>query len=63
MAVTIDASLCTACGDCEPVCPTTAIHPHKGVYAVKADLCTECDGDADSPQCMDVCMDDCIDFA
>ncbi|TCS61745.1 4Fe-4S binding protein [Varunaivibrio sulfuroxidans] len=64
MAVTIERDICTACGDCEPLCPTESIYPHKGLYAVNADTCTECDGEADAPKCMEVCMeDDCIVFA
>ncbi len=60
MAMKIDAELCTACGDCEPVCPTGAIHTHKGVYAIKDSLCAECE-DYDYPQCEDICdVDECI---
>ncbi len=63
MAVQIDAKICTACGDCEPVCPTKSISPFKGLYTVKLDTCTECDGESEMPQCIDVCMeDDCIAF-
>ena len=58
MAMQIIADLCTACGDCEPVCPTAAIIPSKGVYAIKADICTECEPDHDLPQCLNVCMED-----
>ena len=61
MALQIVASVCTACGDCEPVCPTKSITPHKGVFAIDPSTCTECEGDFDTPQCLDVCMeDDCI---
>ena len=61
MAIQIVAEICTACGDCEPVCPTTAIIPKKGVFFIKADICTECEGDHDEPQCFKVCMEDgCI---
>ena len=61
MAFTIDRMVCTACGDCEPVCPTKSITPFKGVYAIEADGCTECEEEFDLPQCLDVCMeDDCI---
>ena len=61
MAMTIVSAECTACGDCEPVCPTGAIFPHKGVFAIKAETCTECEPDHDMPQCVDVCeVDDCI---
>lgn len=61
MALKIIAELCTACADCEPVCPTQSIYPSKGLFAIKQETCTECDGEYDSPQCLDVCMeDDCI---
>lgn len=61
MAMKIDGMLCTSCGDCEPVCPTAAIVPHKGVFMIKADICTECEPDHDMPQCLNVCMEpDCI---
>lgn len=61
MALQIIRDLCTACGDCEPVCPTDSVKPFKGVYAIDAASCTECEGESDDPQCLDVCMeDDCI---
>lgn len=61
MAYQIIKDLCTACGDCEPVCPTSSIAPAKGVYAIDAATCNECDGESDMPQCLDACMEaDCI---
>jgi len=61
MAMMINSSLCTACGDCESVCPTGAIIPSKGVYMIQADKCTECEPDHDMPQCLNSCMEDgCI---
>lgn len=61
MALQIVRELCTACGDCEPVCPTQSISPFKGVYRIEASTCTECEGDHEDPQCLDACMeDDCI---
>ena len=61
MAMTIVADLCTACGDCEPDCPTNAIYPHKGVYAIDAEKCTECEGEHDNPKCLELCLEDgCI---
>jgi ferredoxin len=43
------------------VCPTDSIKPFKGVYAIDPETCTECEGEFDTPQCLDVCMeDDCI---
>jgi len=61
MALQIVRDVCTACGDCESVCPTKSIEAWKGVYRINPETCTECDGDFDVPQCLDVCMeDDCI---
>ena len=37
MALQIVRDVCTACGDCEPVCPTNSIKPFKGVYAIEAE--------------------------
>ncbi len=61
MALAIVRDICTACGDCEPICPTKSIKPFKGVYAIDVEGCTECEDEFDDPQCLDVCMeDDCI---
>jgi ferredoxin len=61
MALKIVRDLCTACGDCEPICPTQSITPFKGVFKIAADTCTECEGEFDNPKCLEVCMeDDCI---
>lgn len=61
MAMMINADLCTACGDCEQECPTGAISPSKGVYAIDASKCTECEGSFDAPKCLEVCFEDgCI---
>ena len=61
MALKIVRDLCTACGDCEPVCPTKSIKPFKGVFAIAADTCTECEGEFDDPQCMEKCGEEgCI---
>lgn len=61
MAMTIVRDICTACGDCEPDCPTGAIHPFKGVYAINEEKCTECEGEYDNPKCLEMCMEDgCI---
>ena len=56
-----NSELCTACGDCEPECPTTSIKAKKGVYVIDANSCTECEGDFDKPQCVKLCpIDNCI---
>ena len=61
MALYIDLNACTACGDCEPLCPTKSIYPAKGVYQINAETCTECEDEYDMPRCEEVCeVDDCI---
>ncbi len=62
MAMYIDQTLCTSCGDCEPECPEAAIRRTKtGLYEIKADRCTECEGHFDMPRCEEVCpVDECI---
>jgi ferredoxin len=44
MAFQIVRSICTACGDCLPLCPTKSISPFKGTYKIDAETCTECVG-------------------
>jgi ferredoxin len=61
MAMQIVRSACTACGDCEPICPTKSIIPFKGVYKIDPNTCNECEGEFDMPQCVNACMEDnCI---
>ena len=61
MALQIVRDVCTACGDCEPLCPTESITPFKGAYRINPDTCNECEGEADLPKCVATCMeDDCI---
>lgn len=55
MAMKIITDECTACGDCKPVCPTSSITDKKGVFKIDPETCNECEGDADSPQCLAVC--------
>jgi len=62
VAMKIDKDMCTACGECASVCPTGAISPAKGVYKIDPEVCTECAGEADEPQCMNTCPDGCIDY-
>jgi Fe-S-cluster-containing hydrogenase component 2 len=52
MALRIEVDLCTACGDCVPVCPEAAIFIHRLVVDIVADRCNECDGHADEPFCV-----------
>lgn len=52
---------CISCGACEPECPNTAITAGDSIYVIAADLCTECEGVHDSPQCVTVCpVEGCI---
>jgi ferredoxin len=60
MALRIDDS-CINCGACESVCPVDAISEGEEYYEIKADLCVECEGHFDEPQCVSVCpTDSCI---
>jgi len=51
---------CINCDVCEPVCPNKAIFQGIEIYEIKPELCTECVGHFDTPQCVDVCPVDCI---
>lgn len=51
---------CINCDVCEPVCPNEAIYQGQEIYEIDPDLCTECVGHYDTPQCVSVCPIDCI---
>jgi ferredoxin len=51
---------CINCDVCEPVCPNEAIYQGQDIYEIDPDLCTECVGHYDEPQCVSVCPIDCI---
>jgi ferredoxin len=51
---------CINCDVCEPVCPNNAIYQGQDIYEINPDLCTECVGHFDVPQCVEVCPIDCI---
>ena len=51
---------CINCDVCEPVCPNTAIYPGEEIYEINPQLCTECVGHFDEPQCVVFCPVDCI---
>jgi ferredoxin len=51
---------CINCDVCEPACPNTAIFQGEVIYEINPDLCTECVGHYDKPQCQEVCPIDCI---
>ena len=51
---------CISCGACEPECPNEAIEEGDDIYEIDPDLCTECVGAFDEPQCVECCpVDDC----
>lgn len=51
---------CINCDVCEPVCPNTAIYQGEEIYEIDPNLCTECVGHYDVPQCQSVCPVECI---
>lgn len=53
---------CINCDVCEPQCPNTAIYMGTEIYEINPDLCTECVGHHDEPQCQVVCPVECIEI-
>jgi len=51
---------CINCDVCEPECPNDAIYQGDEIYEIDFNLCTECVGHYDEPQCVEVCPVDCI---
>lgn len=51
---------CINCDVCEPECPNEAIDQGDEIYEIDPNLCTECVGHYDEPQCVEVCPVDCI---
>jgi len=51
---------CINCDVCEPECPNEAITPGEEIYEIDPDMCTECVGHYDEPQCVEVFPVDCI---
>ena len=49
---------CIACDACLPECPNEAITEGDPIYVINPDLCTECVGFYDEPQCAAVCPTD-----
>ncbi len=52
---------CINCDVCEPECPNKAISQGPEIYEINPELCTECVGHYDEPQCQIVCPVACID--
>ncbi len=50
---------CINCDVCEPV-SNEAISEGEEIYVIDPDLCTECVGHFDEPQCVVICPIDCI---
>jgi ferredoxin len=46
---------CILCGACEPECPVGAISEGDDIYVVDPNICVECEGYADTNQCIEVC--------
>jgi len=46
---------CIACGACVDECPNEAISEGDPIYVIDPNLCTECVGFYDEPQCVTVC--------
>ncbi len=53
---------CINCDVCEPECPNKAIYQGVDIYEIDPNLCTECIGHYDEPQCQIVCPVACIDI-
>jgi len=51
---------CINCAVCEPECPNLAIYEGEDIFEIDPNLCTECVGHFDEPQCQLVCPVDCI---
>lgn len=51
---------CINCDVCEPECPNGAISQGPEIYVIGPNLCTECVGHYEVPQCVEVCPVDCI---
>lgn len=50
---------CTSCSVCEPECPNEAIYEGENTFVINPDLCTECVGFYEEPQCASVCPVEC----
>jgi ferredoxin len=51
---------CINCDVCEPVCPNNAISQGEAIFEINPNLCTECVGHFNEPQCVSVCPVNCI---
>ncbi|MEM9764190.1 MAG: 4Fe-4S binding protein [Pseudomonadota bacterium] len=55
MSLQIIVDNCTVCGACEFECPNAAIQFESDTYVIDPELCTECQGNFEKPQCAEVC--------
>ena len=51
---------CINCDVCEPACPNDAIYQGAEIFEINPDLCTECQGHYDEPECQALCPVECI---
>lgn len=51
---------CIICSACVYECPNNSITAGEAIYQINPNLCTECVGYYDEPQCKLVCPVDCI---
>ena len=51
---------CIACAACELECPVSAISEGDEIFEIDPEVCVECVGHFDSPQCVEVCPSDAI---
>ena len=51
---------CINCDVCAPECPNEAITLGPEIYVIDPDMCTECVGHYNEPQCRVVCPVNCI---
>ena len=61
MSMKIDSDECTACGDCEPACPSGAISGKGAYFVVDPAKCNECENE-DAPHCQATCPANCFDY-
>ena len=51
---------CIVCAAYEEECPVSAISEGDEIFEIDPEVCVECVGHFDEPQCVDVCPSDAI---